>query len=229
MYRKKRRASEAVLDLDSLMDILSCLVGVMLFLVIYTVLEMTAASFQLTVSVPFDRPMPSRRLLVVANEGSVRVMDHTRPVSDLMAGMSLVPFEETAEYVAQINVSPPTDAHFRYRLEYDEETALLLGRDVAFAFTVDELPGEAGDPLLGPAEASEFLAHLEEYDPEQVWLEFGVDGQSLDVFRRARRLAEERGFDTRWGPLRLEFPVRFALNDETDGPGPRNLLSKPRR
>jgi hypothetical protein len=229
MYRKKRKESTAVLDLDSLMDILSCLVGVMLFLVIYTVLEMTSTSFQVAVAVPFEQPAPSRRVLVVANGGSVRVLDHDPPVSDLLTGMSLVPFEETVDYVSQINVSPPTDAYFRYQLEYDEEAGLLLGRDVAFAVTVDELPGEQGDPLLGPEPTSEFLELLGAYDPDDVWLEFGVDGASLDVFRRARRLAEERGFETRWGPLSLEFPIRFALNEETDGPGPRTLQSKPRR
>ena len=45
----------------------------------------------------------------------------------------------------------------------------------------------------------------------------------------ARQLAEERGFATRWGPLDLDFPVRFALNDQTEGPAPRDLLAKPRR
>ena len=47
MYRKPRGGgSQSILNLDSLMDILSCLVGVMLFLVIYTVLELGAGHGQ---------------------------------------------------------------------------------------------------------------------------------------------------------------------------------------
>jgi hypothetical protein len=228
MYRKPIRRSQTILDLDSLMDILSCLVGVMLFLVIYTVLEMSSTSFQVAVSVPVDRPVESRRLLVLANEGTLRILDPARPVNDLVSSLDIVPPEQTADYVRQINVSPPTDAYFRYRLEYDEEIGLLRGRDAGFAVSVDQIPGEQGDPLTGPEEESEFLQLLAQYDPDEVWLEFGVDGASLDVFRRARSFAEDRGFDHRWAPLSMEFPVRFPLN-ETDGPGPRDLLSKPRR
>ena len=121
MYRKPIRRSQTILDLDSLMDILSCLVGVMLFLVIYTVLEMSSTSFQVAVSVPVDRPVESRRLLVLASEGTLRILDPARPVNDLVSSLDIVPPEQTADYVRQINVSPPTDAYFRYRLEYDEE------------------------------------------------------------------------------------------------------------
>ena len=78
-------------------------------------------------------------------------------------------------------------------------------------------------------EGSAFEGTLALYDPREIWFEFGVDGASLDVFRRARQMAEERGFATRWGPLELDFPVRFALNDQTDGPAPRDILAKPRR
>ncbi len=123
MYRKLRSSgSQSILDLDSLMDILSCLVGVMLFLVIYTVLELGATAFQVTIPVPLDRPSESRRILVLANGGSVRVLDSFRPVADLTTGIDAVPFEQTLEFVRQVNMSPPTDAHFRYALEYDEET-----------------------------------------------------------------------------------------------------------
>ena len=230
MYRKPRGGgSQSILNLDSLMDILSCLVGVMLFLVIYTVLELGSTTFQVTVPVPLDRPDEARRLLVVANGGSIRLLDPARPVADLTASLGAVPFDETLEYVQQVNLSPPTDDHFRYELEYDEERGLLAGRDSAFTVAVDALPGEVGDELDRLGTDSEFEAVLSLYEPSQVWLEFGVDGESLAVFRRAREIAEQRGFATRWGPLSLDFPVRFSLNDEPDGPAPRDLLSKPRR
>ena len=69
MYRKPRGGgSQSILNLDSLMDILSCLVGVMLFLVIYTVLELGSTTYQVSVPVPLDRPQEARRILVLAND-----------------------------------------------------------------------------------------------------------------------------------------------------------------
>jgi len=230
MYRKPRGGgSQSILNLDSLMDILSCLVGVMLFLVIYTVLELGSTTYQVTVPVPLDRPEESRRVLVVANDGSIRLLDPERPLADLTAGLGSVPFAETLEYVQQINLSPPTDDHFRYELEYDEERGLLAGRDSALTVLVDALPDEPGDDLDRLGTDSDFEAVLSLYEPALIWLDFGVDGESLAVFRRARQIAEQRGFATRWGPLTLDFPVRFSLNDEAGGPAPRDLLSKPRR
>ncbi len=227
MYRKpKGGGSQSILNLDSLMDILSCLVGVMLFLVIYTVLELGATSFQVAVPVPMDPPEGSRRVLVVANRGTVRLMDSARPLRDLSTGIDQVPLDAMTEFVRQVNLSAPTDAYFRYTLRYDAEMATVAGREQAFRISVDEIPGEPGEALQELDADSRYASLLGELDPDDVWIEFGVDEFSLDAFRRARDLAEQRGFATRWGPLSLDFPVSFSLNDEAQGPGPRSTLSK---
>lgn len=230
MYRKARGDdSRSILNLDSLMDILSCLVGVMLFLMIYTVLELGSTTYQVAVPVPLDRPVTARRVLVLANNGTVRILDPARPIAELTVGFGEIEFEDAPAHVRQMNSSPPTDPWFRYELGYDEEVALLVAPDSALSITISEIPGEPGDGLAALEDGSDFAGWLALYNRREVWLEFGVDQVSLDVFRRARQLAEERGFATRWGPLELEFPVRFALNAQTDGPAPRDLLSKPRR
>ena len=230
MYRKPRSQDGAsILNLDSLMDILSCLVGVMLFLVIYTVLELGSTSFEVSVPSPRDRPVDSRRVLVVANDATVRVLDSQQPVNDLMTGVVAVDLEEIAGRVRQMNVSPPTDAYFRYVLGFDEEAAVLDGQTRAFDVTIQEIPGEPGDSLHQITEESRYVAVLDELDPERVWLEFAVDSASLNVFRRARDVAEQRGFATRWEPFDVPFPVNYRLTDETDGPRPRTTLSKPPR
>jgi hypothetical protein len=227
MYRKPRgSSSQSILNLDSLMDILSCLVGVMLFLVIYTVLELGSTSFQVTVPVPLDPPVGSRRVLVLANGGTVRVLDPGRPIRDLSTGIDQVPLDAMPEFVRQVNLSAPTDAYFRYTLDYDVEMASVAGRDRAFEITVDEIPGEPGEMLQELDPDSRYVSLLGGLEPTDVWIEFGVDERTLDAFRRARDLAEQRGFATRWGPLSLDFPVSFSLTDEAQGPGPRSTLSK---
>lgn len=230
MYRKPRPGdSGSILNLDSLMDILSCLVGVMLFLVIYTVLELGSTKFEVSVPSPRARPVDSRRVLVVANEGTVRVMNAERPVSDLLTGVVAADLDEIAGRVRQMNVSPPTDAYFRYLLGFDEVAAVLDGQTRAFEIEIREIPGEPGDSLHQLDDESRYVSAIEELDPEFVWLEFAVDGVSLNVFRRARDMAEQRGFATRWEPFEVEFPFTYRLSDNPDGPRPRGTESKPPR
>lgn len=210
------------------MDILSCLVGVMLFLVIYTVLELGSTSFEVSVPTPRDRPVDSRRVLVVANGGTVRGLDSTQPVSDLVAGLRTVAVDDVTELLREANLSPPTDQHFQYLLGFDAEAAVADPEVREFDVEVREIPGEIGDSIHQLDDGS-FDELLDTLDPGFVWIEFAVDIASLDVFRRARDIAEERGFATRWGPLEIDFPVRFDLGTGSDGPSPRGILSKPQR
>jgi len=227
--RRRDRESDTLLNLDSLMDILSCLVGVMLFLVMYTVLELGSTSFEVTVPSPRDRPVDSRRVIVIASAGTVRVMDTGRPVSDLLTGAEAVEMQDVGAFVRQANLSPPTDSYFQYLLHFDEEAAVLQGRAQAYEVEIRELPGERGDSLSTPDAPSEYAALLDDLDPDDVWLEFFVDAASVGVFRRARGVAEERGFATRWSPLALDFPVTYDLAQDRDGPRPRGTYSKPQR
>lgn len=230
MYRKpKGSGSQSILNLDSLMDILSCLVGVMLFLVIYTVLELGSAAYEVSVPTARDQPFDSRRVLVVANGGTVRVLDPSRPTRDLLTGLDAIDLDEIPARVRETNVSPPTDEHFRYGLVFNEEAAVLDGRTREFLIEIDELPDEPGETPEQLDEASVYFAALDDLDPQLVWLEFAVDSVSIEVFRRARDHAEEHGFATRWEPLALEFPVTYVLTDSADGPEPRRIESKPRR
>lgn len=230
MYRKPRGSGGAsILNLDSLMDILSCLVGVMLFLVIYTVLELGSTSFEVSVPTPRDRPFDSRRVFVVVNNETIRVMDSAQPVSDLLSFLGGAALDEIPGRVDEANLSPPTDSNFRYLLEFDRAAVAFDQQAREYRIHVEELEGEFGDRLEALSGTSTFEADLEEMDPNFVWLEFGVDSASVDLFRRARDIAEERGFATRWGPLDLDFPVSYSLNEDRDGPSPRNALSKPQR
>ncbi|MCH1571143.1 MAG: hypothetical protein L7S64_07335 [Longimicrobiales bacterium] len=229
MYRKPRPSEGAsILNLDSLMDILSCLVGVMLFLVIYTVLELGSASYEVSVPTPRDRPVDSRRVLVITNDGTVRGLDSTQPVSDLVAGLRTVAGVDLDQILRDANQSPPTDQHFQYLLDIDRDAAVADPNVREFDVEVREIPGEVGDSIH-QLDAGSFDELLSTLDPRFAWIEFAVDVESLEVFRRARDIAEGRGFATRWGPLDIEFPVRFDLGSGSDGPSPRGILSKPQR
>ena len=230
MYRKpKPRREDAALDLDSLMDILSCLVGVMLFLVIYTVLELGSAAYQAEVVVSRERVPGSERVLVVANDRTVRVLDVRGPLAELLSGFEIVQaYPEVPVFVEALERTP-TGPHFSYGLQYQpRSTTELLG---FLDLVITERPGLPGDSLhqLGPQ--SRYAEALRRLDPEQVWLAFAVDGDSGDIFRRAREMAIASGFATGFDQLDLEFPLEVPLSEEAldDLLSPMSALSKPLR
>ncbi|HUF75938.1 MAG TPA: hypothetical protein VMM35_06650 [Longimicrobiales bacterium] len=230
MYRKVRsRRGGAALDLDSLMDILSCLVGVMLFLVIYTVLELGSAAYQAEVVVSRERVPGSERVVVVANDRMVRVLDVRGPLSELLSGFEIVQaYPEVPVFVEALERTP-RDAHFTYGLRYEpRSTTELLG---FLDLVITERPGLVGDSIhqLGPD--SRYAEALRRLDPEQVWLAFAVDSQSGDIFRRAREMAIASGFATGFDQLSLEFPLEVPLSEDAldDMLSPISTLSKPLR
>jgi len=228
MYRKPRgREQGGILDLDSLMDILSCLVGVMLFLVIYTVLELGSAAYSAEVVVSPNRHPRSQRVLVLANHGTVRVLDVRPSLGDLLAGVDIV--RNVPEVEVFVDASRPVnDPNFRYSLAYaPNSTSDMLG---LLALIVEERPGAEGDDLRDLDESG-YLAALGALDPDNSWLAFAVDEESGDIFRIARELAIARGFATGFDLLTLEFPLTLPLSSAGLGDllSPIGQLDKPER
>lgn len=228
MYRKPKHKDRSVgLDLDSLMDILSCLVGVMLFLVIYSVLELGSAAYQAEVIVSPNRPPDARRVLVIAEDGAVRVLDVRPALEELLSGFEIVRSVPEVETFVDASRTSPSDPYFTFSLSRDlRATTDLLG---LLDLVVDERPGTVGDRVLD--DGSRFARTLDELDPSQAWLAFAVDSTSIDVFRRARDMAIQRGFATGFDLLTLSFPLTLPLSEEgiDDLLSPIGQLSKPER
>jgi hypothetical protein len=230
MYRRPRQHDQSgALGLDSLMDILSCLVGVMLFLVIYTVLELGSAAYQAEVVVSAAAPPNSRRVVVLAEAGTVRVLDTRPAVVELLSGFEIVQSISEVGLFVEGSQSTPTDPHFRYSLAHEvrSTTDLLAMLDLV----VEERPDAVGDSIGGLVDGSGYIAALDALDPGESWLAFAVDTTSIDVFRRARELAIERGFATGFDLLSLDFPLTLRLSSGgiNDLLSPIGTLSKPQR
>ena len=232
MYRKPRQKDRSgIVNLDSLMDILSCLVGVMLFLVIYTVLELGSTSYEAAVPVVLETPEGSRPLVVLAEDGTLRVLDTPRALGQLLSGLEIVRAEDVPVFVRQANERPPSDRFFHYSLTYDdrfEEFGDPLG---TLSLQIEEVEGSVGDSIHQVDEASHFAAALDRSSPDETWLTFAVDSSSVEVFRKAREMAVGRGFTVRWDPMVLDFPLTHTLLGEgaDDLLRARSQLPKPLR
>ena len=233
MYRKPRGQSGSdTLDLDSLMDILSCLVGVMLFLVIYTVLELGSAAYEAEVPVFRAPPAGADPVVILATDGALKPVDVRRPLSRLLRGYEILRSAgEIPVFVQQANADTVRDAYFEYRLAFDERYQEFVDPLGPLLLEVRELEGVTGERLRDLDRESAYAALLADLDPDQHWLSFEVDSASVDVFRRAREMGVQQGFTVLWKPDEMEFPFthRLAGGSLTDLLRSRSVQSKPQR
>lgn len=210
------------------MDILSCLVGVMLFLVIYTVLELGSAAYQAEVVVSANPAPDSRRVVVLAEAGTVRVLDVRPALGELLGGFEIVQSVPEVELFVESSRSFQVDPHFRYSLARESRSTTDL---LAMLDLVVEESVAVGDSITQLGEGSRYLEALAALDPRASWLAFAVDTVSAEVFRRARELAIEQGFATGFDLLSLDFPLTLPLssNGIDDLLSPIGQLSKPQR
>ena len=230
MYRKlRKREGGNPLGLDSLMDILSCLVGLMLFIVMYTVLQLGSAAYQAEVLVSREAAPGSRRVVVLCADGVVRVLDAQAPLTELLSGFEIVQSVDEIQRFIQANPRAPEDRYFTFGLKYEfrPTTDFYAMLDLE----IGERPGAVGDSLHQLDANSRYATALRELSSDDAWLAFAVDSTSVDVFRRAREMAIAAGFATGFDLLSFDFPLSVALSEDgmSDLLSPLNTLSKPMR
>jgi hypothetical protein len=209
MYRPRK--AKAPLDdgsLDSLMDVLSCSVGVMLFIVIFAVMEARGTSVAIFAP-PLLRepPVKSERILVLAQNGKIRMLDIAAAQEQLLEGSDQLAYAAVPDFVNKANGSKVADKYFRYRLVYRDVEYGSSGRKRVVSMRIEAKPGTVGEDLYDLKSGfSEFEQALTEMGGEKHWLAFGVDADSLKIFRKARLIAQEKGFSTGWDPMAIKFP-----------------------
>jgi hypothetical protein len=230
MYRKpKKRDDGSPLGLDSLMDILSCLVGLMLFIVMYTVLQLGTVAYQSEVLVSREPISGSRRVVVLCADGAVRLLDAWVPLRDLLSGFEIVQSVDEIQRFIEADPRAPQDRYFAFGLNYEfrptTDFYAMLNLEIA------EQPGVVGDSIHQLDGNSRYAEALRELSPDDAWLAFAVDSTSVDVFRRAREIAIAQGFATGFDLLSFDFPLSVALSEDgmDDLLSPLSTLSKPQR
>lgn len=78
---------------------------------------------------------------------------------------------------------------------------------------IPEVRGESEAELERPN--GKFQTILSQLDPQKQYIAFLVRDDSFPVFRRARVIADERGFDTGWELLGIDEPIKFGAGGQT--------------
>ena len=200
-----RRVPEAApaLSLDSFLDIVSNVVGVLVLVALVTVL----GAGEIAVSGPAVKtasPGTARRVLFECRGDRLLVVDEEgngRRVAEVVAGRSL-PTPLSADVLAPQQLGQVVgDASHRVEAE-------VLPGGLAWVYTArDGAPGEGPDALGRPD--SRFREVLRGLEPGG-FAYFVVHDDGFEVFRRAREVVAAEGIAVGWHPIEGDAPIRLS-------------------
>ncbi len=213
MYRRStRKDTTHLLNLDSLMDVLTCSVGVMVFVVIFAVLEARGANITMITPLMRDPPKNSTRVLVLCQKGKVRFLDFSPALEKMLKGAGKVAYKSLPELVKTANDRKVKDHYFRYSLEIKEWEVAFGQVRRAVVLIIKELEGKKGETSEQlAAGSSQYETTLSRYSVKDNWLAFAVDEKSIEVFREARELALNQGYAAGWDPTYFAFPYKEVV------------------
>lgn len=210
MFKKKTKKQFFETNLDPLMDVLTCSVGVMLFVVIFAVMEARGVSIKMFTPILKAPPANSERKIFLCKDGMIKHFDWDSSARELLKGVERIDFDSVPSFVEKANKKDVNDGNFRYKLEYDEWGWPYQRRSISIVTgPIEGVLGESAEDIKKPL--SKFSETLKLFDKSKVWITFLVDGKSLDIFRKAREKVLEAGFATGWDPANITFPDKECV------------------
>lgn len=213
MSSKKNKLLIDEINIDSLMDILTCLFGIILFVIVIAVIEARGANVKMYMPMATRPPENSIRKICVCSQGTVRLLDISAALLDLGGSKVKTTYENIPLYVEEANKKNIYDQYFKYTLDYAESSD-RKGKTRGLFFIVHEREGVHGDTVNDLEQPnSKFLSSLNAFDTKKNWVAFAVDKDSVAVFKKARQLCINKGFMTGWDPAIIKFPYKEPLFD----------------
>jgi len=214
MYKKRNNSNKRTeMNLDPLMDVLTCTVGVMLFVVIFAVIEARGVSFKFfTPMQASETPQGKARYLFICKEGRIKPLNITMAYDSLH--LSRFTYYNMPEMIKQANNRNTEDEYFEFSYDMGESSSYWSGSRWAIINIneKDPLGGDDKDQIITPE--SKVATIIKEIDPDKFWLAFAIfDEESIEVFREARSIANKSGLANGWDPIDIEFPLSIALNN----------------
>jgi len=203
MARKK--AQGASVNLDSFLDIMTCLVGVLVLIIILTGID--ASQIKVLIPTPMERSTTKRPVFIEARNNEL----HRLPLDELqtIANDTLRSISQESRGQIDIMLQKISEANVgndAYRLDL---SFALVGM-----FAVRAVEGVPGYPLTNWEQETSsdwFGSILAALDVETDMVTFLVRDDSFDIFKRARHLAWQLGVDVSYELLAVNEPIKFGL------------------
>ncbi|MBU0678957.1 MAG: hypothetical protein KJ626_12670 [Verrucomicrobia bacterium] len=210
---KKKESSSVEVNLDSFLDILTCLVGVLVLIIILTSID--ASQTKLLIPTPMGQETDKRPVWIECRDNQLylidldeikdlataelkRIADSVKGDAREMVGMVNTAFVETDAYTIDLSYSLIGQYALRPR-ENVQGTSL------------DNLDFEDTANL---AIGGWFEEILEKIDPDNDFLSFLVRDDSFKVFKKARAVAWLLKIQCSYELLDLTDPIKFGIGGD---------------
>lgn len=209
--RSPRRPQPPSLSMDSFLDIVTNVVGVMILVALVTVVNSAGITISLGTPLLHDPPEHAARLLFECRAGRVvRIDDDT---IQERVGKLIRDHREKSGGSFDLRDVPKLLEEQDVGDEFYRVKGEIIDAGVFYYLTCTyepraEVQGEdARQMSQADSDYAQLLATLE---PGEHYLFFLVRPDGFEAFRAARRLARARGLETGWHPRPPEIPIRFG-------------------
>ena len=217
MLRKKKNNTLNDNNLDPLMDVLTCTVGVMLFVVIFTVMEARTVSYKIFTPLQTNEiPKSKSRILLICKDGRIKPMNLSKAYEHLK--MNSITYENMPQIIEEANNANSDDEYYEFKYELVEKRTYWAEERWPVIHIYEKKQG--GDDKTSILQTdSDIRQMINVLNPDLYWIAFAVcDETSIDVFREARNIANAKGISNGWDPYKISFPVHIPLNYTDAGP-----------
>lgn len=207
----KRLESADIVNIDPLMDVVTCVVGIMLFVVIFAVIEARGSRVEMVTPRLQSPPAGTARHVFLCEAGRVRTFPIDGMIDRFLEEPRRLTYGRVPGLVRDFNARGLEDRYFSYRAEYETDPGVSADRRKVYVIA-DERSDASGEDVRDlEGGGSVFEAAIRSLVPDEAWVSFIVDPDSIDVFRSARAVAVAYGLAVGWDPGLLSFPYRSCL------------------
>lgn len=223
---ENKKDSLNFLSLDSLMDILTCIIGILLLIVVFGILQSN--------TVKIAQRLPRMNISDKAETNTSSIQGHKMLYfycqnnefyyrmswQDMLDGLFVKQRTFTKETVPEVvwkaNARKLQDDFFAYSTYYDESTVWDKNLQGFFKYrTWPVLIIKKRNNFFNVNDSTlktNIQNILNKLDTTQYWINFYVDTSSVLLFREIRKVSDEMGFRIGWTPVNLSTTYPDTLN-----------------
>ena len=209
---------DAMPSVDSIIDILLCVVGFMVVIVLFTILsargKMVEKSVTVTVVAPIlQTSLKERNMIIVfCQDNRISVSGFDGILEEVVNSIST--YSNSKEAIASFHEEYGKDYFFEYNLKAYATAEGLVKRRRSTDYILELRLERRGETLSQAMKSnSRFRKALGMAINGESWIHFLVDSTSLDLFLFGRDYVRSLGAFVGWEPVEIEFPLVEPITD----------------